>query len=220
MSQMKQIAIYGAGGFGRHVAWLVTACNETGGSFEVACFVDDDVSVQGQTVNGIPVMSLPEALKAHPRVRVVGAIGEPKDRQRLMQKAAGAGLGFETIVHPSVQHSPWLELGEGSVVCAGSIFSANAVVGRHVQINMGCTIGHDVILRDYATLSPGVHVSGHVHVGERAVIGTGAVTVHGTAEEPLLIGNDAVIGAGACVTKSVPAGMTVVGVPAQPLRTS
>jgi sugar O-acyltransferase (sialic acid O-acetyltransferase NeuD family) len=134
-----------------------------------------------------------------------------------MEKARLAGLRFETIVHPSVQHSPWFEVGEGTVICAGSILSANVVLGRHVQINMGCTIGHDVVLGDYATLSPGVHLSGHVHLGDRVLMGTGAVVVHGTAKAPLVIGNDAVVGAGASVTKPIPAGLTVVGVPAKPL---
>jgi len=36
---MNQIAIYGAGGFGREVAWLSKSCS---GTFEMVCFVDDN----------------------------------------------------------------------------------------------------------------------------------------------------------------------------------
>jgi acetyltransferase-like isoleucine patch superfamily enzyme len=70
---------------------------------------------------------------------------------------------------------------------------------------------------DYTTLAPGVHVSGLVHFGERVYVGTGAVISNGTREQPLTIGHDAVIGAGACVTESVGAGLVVAGAPARTL---
>ena len=89
-----------------------------------------------------------------------------------------------------------------------------------MQINLGCTIGHDVIMGDYTTLAPGVHVSGCVHFGRRVYVGTGAVIINGTQNNPIVIGDDVVIGAGACVTKSVSAGLTVVGVPARSLNQS
>ena len=62
-------------------------------------------------------------------------------------------------------------------------------------------------------LSPGVHVSGRVTIGEDVFIGTGAVIV-----ERLTIGKGAIIGAGAVVTKNVEPGVTAVGVPARPLE--
>ena len=70
---------------------------------------------------------------------------------------------------------------------------------------------------DYTTLAPGVHVSGWVHFGKRVYVGTGAVMINGTEDKPLYIGDDVVIGAGACVTKSIESG-TWGGVPAKPLR--
>jgi acetyltransferase-like isoleucine patch superfamily enzyme len=103
------------------------------------------------------------------------------------------------------------------VVCAGSILTTDIAVGNHVQINLDCTIGHDVELDDYATLAPGVHVSGYVSIGRRAYIGTGATIINGTADRRLTIACDAVVGAGACVTRSVESGVTVVGVPAKPI---
>jgi sugar O-acyltransferase (sialic acid O-acetyltransferase NeuD family) len=135
-----------------------------------------------------------------------------------MERAANQGFDFETLVHSKVERSPWVEIGEGSVICAGNMLTVNITLGQHVQINLDCTIGHDVVLEDYATLAPGVHVSGCVHLGKRVYIGTGAVIINGTQQEPVVIGDDAVVGAGACVTGSIPAGWTVVGVPAKPLK--
>jgi serine acetyltransferase len=106
------------------------------------------------------------------------------------------------------------------VICAGNILTTNIVLGQHVQLNLDCTVGHDVVMGDYTSLAPGVHISGCVHLGNRVYIGTGAVIINGTQDDPIVIGDDVVIGAGACVTKSVADGLTVVGVPARPLRSS
>jgi len=214
----NQIAIYGGGGFAREVAWLVQACNVGANLYKVVCFIDDNEAAHGSILNVIPVMGLEEARSRFPDARVVGGVGSPQTRQRLMEKAAGAGFGFGTIVHPRVERSQWIEIGAGTVICAGNILTTNITLGQHVQINLDCTVGHDVVIGDFATLAPGVHVSGCVHLGKRVYVGTGAVIINGTQEEPIVVGDDAVIGAGACVTKSVPAGQVVVGVPARPLQ--
>jgi len=216
----KQIAIYGGGGFAREVAWLVEDCSEGSQLYEVVCFIDDNVAKHGTKLNGIPVMGLDSARKEFAGAKVVGAVGIPKTRQRLMEKASAAGFEFVTIIHPRVDCSQWVEVGSGTVICAGNILTTNISLGQHVQINLDCTIGHDVIMGDYTTLAPGVHVSGWVHFGQRVYVGTGAVIVNGTEENPILIGDDAVIGAGACVTKSVPAGQTWGGVPARTLHSN
>jgi len=202
--QKKKIVIYGASGFGREVAWLIQSCND----YEVVCFIDDDTSKQGTFLNDIPVMSLENACKQFSGAFVVGGVGVPKTRQLLMEKTRAAGFRFETIIHPGVERSQWIEVSIGTVICAGNILTTNITLGKHVQINLDCTIGHDVVMGSYTTLAPGVHVSGWVHFGKRVYVGTGAVIINGTEEKPITIGDDAVIGAGACVTKSIPPGET------------
>lgn len=209
-----QIAVYGASGFGREAAWLIQTCNAYG----VVCFIDDSLSKQGFSLNGIPVTSLEKAHEKFPDAKVIGGVGTPKVREILMQRAASIGFNFETIVHPSVECSQWVKIGIGTVICAGNILTTNIVLGKHVQINLDCTIGHDVIMGDYTTLAPGVHVSGWVHFGKRVYVGTGAVIINGTEQNPIIIGDDAVIGAGAVVTKGVGSSVTVAGVPAKPLK--
>lgn len=168
-------------------------------------------------MNGIPVVGLQEAAAEYADAQVVVAVGNPRTREVLAAKAANAGFGFATLVHPGVERSRWIQYGEGTVVCAGSILTVNIRLGRHVQINLDCTVGHDVVMGDYTTLAPGVHVSGWVHFGKRVYAGTGAVFINGTEEKPLIIGDDVVIGAGACVTKSIESG-TWGGVPARNLN--
>lgn len=146
------------------------------------------------------------------QARYVNAIGDPSARQRTCDAADRAGLqAVPVVVHVSAKGDfERISIGEGTVVCAGCILTVDIVVGRHVHLNLGCTVGHDCRVGDFATFAPGVHLSGNVTVGRRAYVGSGAVVRQGIS-----IGEDAVIGMGAVVTKDVPAGVTAMGVPAR-----
>jgi sugar O-acyltransferase (sialic acid O-acetyltransferase NeuD family) len=200
---MKQIAIYGAGGFAREVAWLAESCED---DHRVVCFVDDNPALFGKLLNNIPVMRLEEAAGRFAGAGIVSGIGSPKAREMVMQKAVAAGFAPMSLIHHRVEMSRWIEMGEGSVICAGCILTTNIRIGKQVQINLDCAVGHDVVLGDYTTLAQGVHVSGWVHFGKRVYVGTGAVLINGTEDNPLVIGDDVVIGSGACVTKSISCG--------------
>ena len=60
-----------------------------------------------------------------------------------------------------------------------------------VQIDLDCTVGHDVELRLVHDTGTGRSVSGSVTMGRRVYVGTGAVIINGTQQEPLTIGDDA-----------------------------
>ena len=215
-SGRSKIVVYGAGGFAREVAWLIEECAAAGNPWTPVGFIDDAVERHGTLLNGLPIMSLDTVAARWPDCHAVVAVGAPATRRALAEKAAEVGLGSISVIHPRVERSRWVEIGSGTVICAGSILTTNIRIGVGVQINLDCTVGHDVILGDYSTLAPGVHVSGCVEIGPGAYIGTGASIINGTAQAPIVIGAGAVVGAGACVTRSVAPGSTVVGIPAKP----
>lgn len=215
---MKQIGIYGAGGFGREVAWVIESLNKKTLEYELVGFIDDDEKLQGKILNGWPVYGLDQVRAKFPGISVVSGIGHPRPRRATMEKAMAIGLQATTVIHPNVEYSRWVHIGSGTIICPGCLLTTNIVLGKQVQINMDCTIGHDVELEDYVTLAPGVHISGYVKIRPLAYIGTGAVIINGTEDTPIIIGEEAIIGAGACVINSVPPGLTVVGLPAKPNR--
>ncbi len=142
------------------------------------------------------------------------AIGEPRMRERAVNQAKELGFKFATLIHPKVivdQNS--VQIGEGSIICAGNILTVNIMIGEHVIINLDCTIGHDCMIEDLVTISPGCHLSGYTTVRPGAYLGTGVVTV-----ERHEIGAAAVIGAGAVVVKDIPANTTAVGIPARAMK--
>jgi len=208
----EEILVYGAGGFAREVAWLAGECGN-----RILAYIDDSPSTHGQRLNDVEVIGLPDAVAKFPNAAVAIGVGNPATRQMLADKVDSVGLRHAVLIHPHVARSRWIDVGEGTVICAGSTLTTNISIGRHVQVNLHCTIGHDVVMEDFATLAPGVHISGWVHLAKGAYVGTGAVVINGTASQPLVIGEGAVVGASACVVKSVEPRTTVVGVPAKAL---
>jgi len=214
-SERLDLVLFGASGFAREVAaWVETATWRSVG-FRLVGFIDD-VNPMSE-LRGRPVRRLAEAAQTGDPVFAV-AVGDPALRERLAGQAHAAGLrAAPPLLHPTVEYDPErVTIGNGTVICARSTLTTDIQVGRHVQINLHCTVGHDVQLADFSTLAPGVHISGKVEVGRGAYLGTGAATVDGGYDRPLVIGKGSVVGAGAVVTRDVPADTTVVGVPARP----
>ena len=206
----SRLYIFGAGGSGREIAWLAEQC---WGRAVESIFLVDHQAYLSAPVNGVPVMLLADVVPDEHDHFVI-AIGDPTVRRKVVADCLGVGLRPATLVHPRVEMSDRVEVGQGAVICAGSIATAGVVVGRHVHVNLACTISHDVRIGDYTTLSPGVHIAGNVDIGREVFIGTGANIINGRAGAPLVIGDGAVIAAGACIIRSVESGALMAGVPA------
>ncbi len=205
------IVIVGAGGFGREVSWLLECINNASESpkWEVLGFLDnrapDDWSYQPVLGDEIwATQNLPK------ETHFVVAIGNPPLRKRLADQLESAGFVPATLIHPNVELGPNVQLGPGSIVCAGSVLTVDIKVGRHVIINLNCTIGHDTQVGDWVTLAPGCHLSGATSLGSLVELGTGAVVLPGKA-----MGDGAVLGAGAVLTQNADPGKTYVGIPAK-----
>ncbi len=213
---MNGVLIYGAGGFGREVELLWSEC-EIEGLLPVVGFIDDAITGMGAAVAGHPTFDLATAAARFPDAAVLLAIGNGAIRLRAADRVISHGLRLGTAVSPTCPIHRSVRHGAGLVICRGSTLTVDITLGRAVQINLDCTIGHDAILADGVTLAPGVHISGFVTIEREAYLGTGAVVINGTAERRLVIGAGAIIGAGAVVTRNVESGTTVVGSPAKPI---
>lgn len=209
-TDFHRLYIFGAGGHGREVAWLAEEIWSR--DLEVIFLVDDERYLR-PPVNGIPVKSLESEVMDQDSKYVI-AIGDPVLRRKVAEKFNARDAKAATLVHPRVEMSCLVDIDDGAVICAGNVITTNIRIGRHAHVNVSCTLSHDVIIEQFSTLSPGVRVSGRVHIGRNVFVGTGANIINGTEDAPLIIGDGATIAAGACVIRSVEPGALMAGVPA------
>jgi sugar O-acyltransferase (sialic acid O-acetyltransferase NeuD family) len=193
---------------GQEVAELALAA----GSWNLIGFVDDDPSLAGGEVLGIPVLG-DRVWLAGRSLAVAVAVGSPAGRRRTWEAVRTSGdLTVPLLVHPTAHVGRACTLGDGSIVGAGAVLTTDVKGGRFVYVNTAATVSHNCRLADFTTVAPGAHLAGNVRVGEGADIGIGASIVQGIG-----VGGWSVVGAGATVIKDVDADTTVVGCPARPI---
>jgi sugar O-acyltransferase (sialic acid O-acetyltransferase NeuD family) len=141
------------------------------------------------------------------------AIGNTFTRLAWLRRLKTAGISVATVIHPRSVISPHAVIGEGGLVVGGAVVNIDARLGLGCIVNTGATVDHDCVLGDGVHVCPGAHLAGDVQVGESSWLGIGCAVRQG-----IHIGAGVTVGAGAVVVADVADGLTVVGVPARPLK--
>lgn len=218
------LVVIGAGG---HAKVVIATAQAAG--IPVEEIVDDNPALWGGSLFGVPISGSiaalgadrPEGLAGRTRPvrgpdassrrrRAVIAIGNNDIRRRIARRL---DLAWTTVVHPAAVVHPSAVLGAGSVIGAGAVIQPDAVIGSHVIVNTASSIDHDSKLQDFVHVAPGACLAGGVEVAEGALIGMGSRIL-----PRINIGRDALVAAGAVVTRDVPAGSVAIGIPARSTR--
>jgi len=131
------------------------------------------------------------------------------------------GFGFEKDNEGNLFRFPQLgglligdfvEIGANTTVDRGAL--SDTIIGNHTKINNLCHIAHNNNIGCNVVIAGCVNISGSSTIEDNVWIAPNA-SIRGW----LHIGENAIIGMGAVVTKNVPAGETWVGNPARKFET-
>jgi len=211
----KSIVVIGAGGMAREVRWLIEEMNAAEARYEFLGYVVTDLKRLGEHDSKAEVLGDYGWLEKNKVDCVTIGIGTPGARLRVGRelKERLSGMEFPALVHPTaIVDRKTARIEEGVLVCAGVVATVNLTLRAFALCNFGCTLGHEATVGRGSVVNPGANISGGVTLKEGVLVGTGAQIL-----QYVTVGEGATVGAGAVVTKNVPAGATVVGIPAKEL---
>jgi len=204
-------------GAGGHTRCVIDAVRSTIGRFRLVALFDDNPDLAGRQIAGTDVVGAFDIDIVASRFGEVsaafvgvGGAGDTRPRRRAYERLRASGLELPTITHRSAIISPSAVLEESVQILAGAIINAEAHIGVNSIVNAGVVIGHDTLVEPHVHVASGATIGGGVVIGEGAHVGSGATVLEGRT-----IGRGAVVGSGTVVIRDVPAGATVVGVPAR-----
>jgi sugar O-acyltransferase (sialic acid O-acetyltransferase NeuD family) len=196
-------AIIGYGGFAQEVCNSIKKTDNV----EINVFFIDDEYYIGQEKT-IPIS------KFNPKeYEVIIAIGDPKIRFNMVSKLPKETKYFTHIHKSVIILGDDVEIGHGSIICAGSILTSNIKIGSHCQLNLQTTIGHDTSLGNFFTSAPGVKISGNCEIGDKVYFGTNSCT-----KQKIKITNNVTIGLNSGVVKDINESGVYIGTPSKKIN--
>ena len=193
-------ALIGAGGFADEIK--AHMCD-----FNMVCFVDDIYYTQNEK-NILPLSQFDPN-----EYEILIAIGDSNVRAEMVSRLPIETKYF-TFIHESAQIlGNDVEIGEGSIICAGVIITTNCKIGKHCQLNLLTTIAHDNVIGNIFTTAPGVKISGNCIIVDVVYFGTNS-----SVKQKIKICDNVTIGLNAGVVKDIEECGIFVGVPAKKIK--
>lgn len=210
VSTSQQVVIWGASGHALVVADIL----RLQGDYRIAGYLDSiSLERRGEAFGGGTVLGGHEQLdqlKNQGINNIALAIGNCAARLELADTVVELGFSLVSAIHPSAIIANGVNIGGGSVLCAGCVINPEARIGRATIINTCASVDHECILQDGVHISPGVHLGGNVKIGRGSSIGVGSAVRDG-----INIGENCVIGAGSTVVSDIASNVLAYGVPAR-----
>ena len=209
---MKDIAIYGAGGFGKTIACLINAINKVSPEWNHVGYFDDNLPVGYDNGYGKVLGDL-ACLNAYPKeLCLVIAIGNPVTVKKIVDKIENENISFPNLISPDVKmlDEYTFRLGKGNLILFDCVIGCQVYIGDFNILNIGTYLGHDVRLGSYNSMMPAVRISGGVTVDSYNFFGVSSVVL-----QYKTIGNNVTVGANSVIARKTEDGCLYVGNPAK-----
>lgn len=211
---MKNIAIYGSGGFGVEIYFILMDIinNDKSLNYTFIGFFDDKEieTPYGSYLGGINQLNV-----YSDEINLVIGIGNPQVIKKIREKIFNPNVFFPNIIHHTCNFiaKETLVIGEGNVFLTGCTLSCNVEIGNFNIFNTNATIGHDVNIGNFNVFSPNVLISGNVFINDENLFGFNCGVIQGRT-----IGNGNIIGASSALIRNIKDNGTYFGVPANKIN--
>lgn len=210
---MKDIVIYGAGGFGREIACLLRLINEKSEEWNLIGFLDDNEKLWGTKNEYGEVLGGADWLNKYVKdLACAIAVGNPNAVQAIVGKIKNPNVSFPNLYAPSVTFLDKvnLHIGQGNIICTNCFISCNVTIGNFNLFNGYIPIGHDAVIGDCNVVMPSCNISGGVVIGDGNFLGVQSVVL-----QYIKIGNNTRIGANSVIMRKTKDGYLYMGNPAK-----
>lgn len=177
---MKDIAVFGAGGFGREVACLINLINRETPKWNLIGFFDDNPELKGTRNEYGEVLGGKDVLNQWEKpLDVVIAIGNPTVLRKVAEGIQNPLVDFPTLIAPTALFldKENVRIGKGNIICSSCLISCNVTIGDFNILNGHVPVGHDTEIGNYNVVMPSVNISGGVKMGDENFLGVQSVVL-------------------------------------------
>lgn len=210
----KEIYLLGVGHSTPFFAELAEACG-----YKVAGLYHYNDDRTGQTDHGFPILGSFNDLYNSDidGKNFLLTMGNMAIKSEVSKNLTHRGGVIPSLIHPNAVISRFANISNcGVLICSSCEVHSDAIVGEGCVLWPQVVVGHNTQLHDYVFCGPKAYIGAYIEVFDEAFIGQCSVCISGKIKS---IGEYAVIGAGAVVTKNVPPKVIVKGNPATIYKT-
>lgn len=211
---MKKLYVLGVGHYTPVCIDLALDCN-----YEIAGLFHFNNDRTGETDHGFRILGSFDDLFANESLSEMSflfSMGDTRIRQSLAEQIKSKGGKVPTLVHPSANISRFTTISEENVLIFPQVvIQADTTIHENSIICGSSIICHHSIIGKNCFIAPKALIGAYTNIENNVFIGQGALSISGKVKN---IGENAVIGARALLTKDIPANSTVIGIPAKPIK--